>query len=134
MIQNEGNTVYVPAGFVHTVRTLSNGGILIGETMITPASLTAYTENLTLMVAGAQDLRENPESESRQLCEEFNIPISGRLEKRGTSWYGGPATTALRIHYAREQGGTNRRDAGGKKRRSSHLGRKKKKKKKEEEC
>lgn len=46
------------------MRTLSNGAILIGETQITPASLSAYTDNLTVMVVGAQEMRENPEMES----------------------------------------------------------------------
>jgi hypothetical protein len=41
-IQEQGETLYLPAGCMHRVKTLSNGAILIGETKITDASAAAF--------------------------------------------------------------------------------------------
>lgn len=127
-IQYQGDTVYIPPGFIHWVKTTSNGAIIIGETEVTEASVLAFAKNATKLVHGLGGFKHNPEPEARHLCDVNNIPISGRLEERRGTWYAGAATQALLAHAAAQVGGTERRDKLGKKRRrrvfSSRHGRK----------
>ena len=112
-VQHAGDTVYIPPGWVHRVTTQSNGSVLIGETKITRASIAGFVGNASKMVTNGVS-REYPEPEAAKLCEQFKIQVGS---SRRTSWYGGPAMSALRAVVAQESGGSVWRDAGGKRRR-----------------
>ncbi|KAJ0398476.1 hypothetical protein ATCC90586_003379 [Pythium insidiosum] len=114
--QHAGDTVYVPAGWVHNVKTESNGAIIVGETRITKGSAQAFITRVREMYSTLRDSAVPPLEEAAKLCSHLGISISKKAQDKGGSGLNAPVLRALRSYIAQQRGGSKGYDKHGNRR------------------